>query len=171
MSNQNTEPEKSAATWTGRKFLFAIIAFFGVVFTVNFIMAYLAVDTFSGVVEDKPYEFGRQYNVEIERSRVSGQSGWSAKITVSRDTFLTQITNSDFAVDKPENVTLHLTRPATKEGEQWLTLRQVQRGIYAQDGLDLANGRWQYRLEAWRGEERLFRQDGELWIEPIGEAP
>jgi nitrogen fixation protein FixH len=61
---------------TGRFVLVAVVSFFVIVMSVNGIMAYLAVETFSGVQSEKPYENGLAFNRDITRARVQDAQGW-----------------------------------------------------------------------------------------------
>ena len=69
---------------TGRFVLVAMISFFVVVMGVNGIMAYLAVETFSGIQSEKPYENGLAFNRDIARSRAQDEQGWSVSEKIIR---------------------------------------------------------------------------------------
>ena len=79
-----SNPKDREYRLTGRFVLVAIISFFVVVMGVNGIMAYLAVETFSGVQSEKPYENGLAFNRDIARARAQYAQGWSVNETISR---------------------------------------------------------------------------------------
>ena len=69
---------------TGSNVLVTIIAFFSIVFAANGIMAYLAVESFSGVQSEKPYENGLAFNRDIERARAQDAQGWRVDEAIIR---------------------------------------------------------------------------------------
>jgi nitrogen fixation protein FixH len=79
-----SEPKDREYRLTGRIVLLSIIGFFAVVMGVNGIMAYLAVDTFSGVQSEKPYENGLAFNRDIARARAQDAQGWSVSEKIIR---------------------------------------------------------------------------------------
>ena len=79
-----SESRDSEYRLTGRFVLLAIISFFVVVMGVNGIMAYLAVETFSGIQSEKPYENGLAFNRDIARARVQDAQGWNVSEEISR---------------------------------------------------------------------------------------
>ena len=69
---------------TGRRVLLMLIAFFVIVFGVNIGMAYLAVETFSGVQTEKPYENGLAYNRDIAVARAQDAKNWMVEDHIIR---------------------------------------------------------------------------------------
>ena len=47
---------------TGRQVLFGILGFFGVVFAANGAFIFFALDSFTGLATDSPYQRGIEYN-------------------------------------------------------------------------------------------------------------
>lgn len=80
---QVSKPEKKLTGW---HVFFALFAFFGVVFAVNFFMAYSAIGTFSGVVSEQPYEEGRTYNRQIVAARAQDALGWHMQLALTPTT-------------------------------------------------------------------------------------
>src|ERR1700674_4514014 len=60
-----SRPLASPKPLTGRKVLFMLVAFFGVVFGVNFLMMKLAIDTLPGTEVDSAYSASMAYENEI----------------------------------------------------------------------------------------------------------
>ena len=56
-------------TLKGRHVLAMLLLFFGTVFGVNFYMARVAIQTFSGLEAEKPYQSGLKYNEVIAAAR------------------------------------------------------------------------------------------------------
>lgn len=74
-SPKKTE-EKPVKKFTGKKALMWIVGFFLVVFTVNAIMAYIALGTWGGLETNDAYRKGLYYNDEIAAAEEQKKSGW-----------------------------------------------------------------------------------------------
>ena len=60
------------------------VAFFGVVFSMNGVMAYLAFNTWTGLAVTNSYERGLRHNDEIAEARAQAEMGWSAELEFSQ---------------------------------------------------------------------------------------
>jgi len=67
---------------TGYHMLMILLGFFGVVFVVNFYMAYLAVSTFTGTVVDNSYVASQQFNGWLVEARAEKALGWQAAVSL-----------------------------------------------------------------------------------------
>ncbi|MGD0633594.1 MAG: FixH family protein [Beijerinckiaceae bacterium] len=70
--------------FTGRAFLMCLLGAFGVVFAVNFTMAYLAVTTFNGVDTKSAYQTGLTYGTELTAAAEQAARGWKVDVGVTR---------------------------------------------------------------------------------------
>ena len=68
--------------FTGRHMATILIAFFGVVIAVNFVMARFAVSTFGGTVVDNSYVASQQFNGWLEQARRQKALGWETVVTL-----------------------------------------------------------------------------------------
>ena len=73
-------------TLTGRHVLAILFLFFGTVFSVNFYMARAAIQTFSGLEADKPYQEGLKYNDVIAAAREQAERHWKVDAKVEPQT-------------------------------------------------------------------------------------
>ncbi|WP_321394446.1 FixH family protein [Emcibacter sp.] len=73
--------EKTSKPITGRTVLFWLIGFFLVVFLVNGVMTWLALNSWNGLSTDNAYRKGLAYNEEIEQARKQALSGWKLHIS------------------------------------------------------------------------------------------
>ena len=74
-----------ARPFTGRHMAAIMIAFFGVVITVNVVMARFASSTFGGVVVDNSYVASQHFNRWLDEASAERQLGWHATITHAAD--------------------------------------------------------------------------------------
>ena len=77
-----TTPIEAPRPITGRTVLFAMIAFFAVVFAVNGAMMSLAISTNSGVIGNGPYRSGLKYNERIAAEEAQNGLGWKSDISI-----------------------------------------------------------------------------------------
>jgi nitrogen fixation protein FixH len=70
----------ASAGLTGRHVLWAMIAFFGVIFAVNGIFLYVALSTWNGTDVDNAYIKGLAYNEVLAAARAQGDLGWSVAV-------------------------------------------------------------------------------------------
>jgi hypothetical protein len=76
MQADHSQPSPTGFRLTGRMVLLILIAFFGVVIVVNLFMAYVAVNTFSGLQSQRPYETGLEFNRTIKNAGVQQEQHW-----------------------------------------------------------------------------------------------
>ena len=69
---------------TGLSVLLILVGFFGVIMVVNFVMAYYALHTFSGMQTEKPYESGLAYNRAISDAKAQVSRGWHVDARIER---------------------------------------------------------------------------------------
>src|SRR6185295_8926919 len=70
---------------TGRKVLFMLVAFFGVVIGVNMIMMKLAIQTLPGTEVDSAYSASLAYESEIAAAHDQNARNWSVDARIGRD--------------------------------------------------------------------------------------
>ena len=64
--------------FTGRHMALILVAGFGIVIAVNFLMAYLAARDFGGVVVENSYVASQNYNSWLKEADAQRQLGWEA---------------------------------------------------------------------------------------------
>jgi hypothetical protein len=69
---------------TGRKVLFMLVAFFGVVFGVNFLLMKLAIDTLPGTDVDSAYSASLAYEHEIGAAHDQNARNWNWHLSRQR---------------------------------------------------------------------------------------
>lgn len=131
----------------GRDVLLYLLAFFGIIIAVNVYFAFVAVETFRGEDNLKPYQEGIDYNQTLERRAAQEKLGWTAVFDVSR-------VNSDkVRVDvvlkgargAPETkVPLigELHHPSDENKDKAVKLVEVRAGEYAGNATGIRPGAW-----------------------------
>ncbi|MEO9467337.1 FixH family protein [Parasphingorhabdus sp.] len=131
------------ATWM-------FIAFFGVIFAVNMLMARFAVSSFGGTVVDNSYVASQNYNKWLEEGRQQASHGWSfSKASRSGE----QLIFSAIAEDQNplESMTLsaEVSHPVGRTETFELTFGETAPGQYRSIEAVPA-GRWKLKVRALR---------------------
>jgi len=152
---------------TGRHVLMMLIAFFGIVFGVNGMLAYRALSTWTGLEQENAYMDGLNYNQTLEARRAQDALGWTNTLTAHFKDGTVDLTAQYFDRSGTPLDTLTveamLRRPTQEGFDQNLTLVNQGHGEYgARVPLPLA-GQWQVRLTARRGDSDIFFSEARIW--------
>ncbi|MCW0197890.1 FixH family protein [Sphingopyxis sp.] len=151
------EPERKP--FTGRHAAMILVAFFGVVISVNIVMASFALSTFGGTVVDNSYVASQHYNEWLARADAQDRLGWDRSVTVDADRHVRLTVRKDGAAVEGLRIVATLRHPLGQ------TPARAMRFAPAADGtlrsLDaLPAGRWQLDLSVHRGtDEARYRID------------
>jgi nitrogen fixation protein FixH len=151
---------------TGPMVLTGVLAFFAVVFAANGALVYFALDSFPGLVAEKPYETGLAYNRVLEAAKSQAKRGWTGelRLDVDQNRVLVRITGPGGEPVEGLSARIAFRRPLGEANERRVTLSETAPGVYAaQETLPLA-GRWIGTVEAGRTGEALFRMENELMV-------
>jgi nitrogen fixation protein FixH len=166
--NQDSDYQPKGPPLTGRKVLVMLLAFFGVMFGVNFYMAREAIKTHPGLDRANPYDQGVAYNKEIAAAKAQEALGWSVDLTRAQKGGATEVTAT--VKDKAGRLvsdlqaTLHFEYPATSKRDRDVVASAVAEGVYSGEA-ELAPGHWDVVIEFTREGERLFRSRNAFNVE------
>ena len=154
--------------FTGRTMLLCMIAFFGVVATVNAVMIRIAVTTFAGVNTDSAYRAGLGYKQDEAAASAQQALNWTVDGHLTRaasgDTLLT--VDLKDAQNNPVNgvvVNARLSHPATSQHDHFIALTQSPNGSFRGE-TQATPGQWILTLDVIRGETRLYRSVSRLML-------
>jgi nitrogen fixation protein FixH len=127
---------------TGRHVLGIFVGGFGLIFAVNFFMAYSAVSTFPGMEVSSSYADSQTFDL---RRRAQDALGWEARVEIPGDgTLILHLRDRDGALVAPAELTALLTRPTSRVDDQLLDLTRRNGAFVAPAAL--ADGQWRLRL-------------------------
>lgn len=127
--------------FTGRHMLFLAVGFFGVIISVNVMMAVVSSTSWTGLVVQNSYVASQEFEEKrIAHERQAG-AGWQASFTYTPGT--AQLIVRDGAGNPVDlgPVTLLINRPVGGHDDQTLTLARSADGGYAA-AVTLAEGVW-----------------------------
>jgi nitrogen fixation protein FixH len=157
-----TTAATSKGILTGRKVLFIVLAFFGVIIAVNATMTVLAVETLSGTEVASAYAASVAYRNEIEAAQRQDDRHWNVTAAAKRDA-AGHVNVSISARDaqgvplKGLQMSVRLQRPVDKRLDRDAVLAEPAPGIYAVQFADIAAGQWDLVIEADSAGVAMFR--------------
>lgn len=153
-------------TITGRKVLLMMVAFFGVIFAVNGVFLYFAIDSWPGLTSDKAYVEGLQYNQVLESAERQAAVGWTSSLAVeTRDGgSAIRVTMTDASGDMLSGLKpmLSILRPVGQPDPILVAAHEVHPGVYETLMPTLEAGRWSIAVQV--GDEYLLNHD--IWLKP-----
>lgn len=167
--NSVTEKHKTRR-FTGWHFLIFIVGFFAVVITANVTMAYLALDTFSGLETEDAYRKGRDYNETLQAAKRQEALGWKEEISLIKNgeganaSHHITLTLRGAEAETDLKVTLLVRRPATDVDDQLIALVETTPATFEGVVKSLAVGRWKLSLVVKKLDEEIFRKNSEFVV-------
>jgi nitrogen fixation protein FixH len=141
MSADTTTPD-TGRKLTGWHVLAIFVGGFGIIFAVNFFMAYSAVSTFPGMEVSSSYADSQTFD---ERRDAQEALGWNASVQIPGDgTLILHLVDDEGRPVAPAELTALLTRPTNQQDDQLLELERVNGAFVAP--VALADGLWRLRL-------------------------
>ena len=146
---------------TGRKVLFMLIAFFGVVIGVNMIMMRLAIQTLPGTEVDSAYSASLAYEGEIAAAHDQNARNWKVDAHIGRDSgggAIVQVEAHDKNGAPMSGLKFQgrLERPTDRRADKSVALTEVGIGIYRGNAAEIASGQWDLVLEGEIAGRRMF---------------
>lgn len=121
---------QNAGQFTGWHMLFLMLAFFGVIFSVNFFMAWSASRTWTGLVVKNSYIASQQFNTKLANARAQAKLGWQGGLDYDgRGLVFFLHDGADTPLDA-QKVSIALNRPIGVSGDQVHTLYQSPDGSW-----------------------------------------
>jgi nitrogen fixation protein FixH len=156
-----SRPLASPKPLTGRKVLFMLVAFFGVVIAVNVIMAKLAIQTLPGTEVDSAYSASLAYENEIASAHDQNARNWKVDAHIQRGpdggaTLQVEARDSSGLPMIGLNFQGRFERPADRRADQPVALAEVASGIYRGSAPLIGPGQWDLVLEGDAAGQRMF---------------
>lgn len=145
-------PQEKKKSPKDKYILFAFLAFFGIIFSVDAFFIYKAITTQTGVVSERAYEKGLHYNQILQEAEK--QPLIEDKVIFENGVLGWDLRNLEDADEKSAEVTARIIRPIQEGYDFDVTLENKGNNIY-QAQIDLPfKGLWEAKLERkWNGKE------------------
>lgn len=154
--------------WTGRKMLFLMLAFFGVVFAADGVFAYLATSSWTGRSTEDAYRKGLRYNQTIERAAAQQALGWQTAVSLEPlDDNTDRVTvslrdNLDAPIDK-QSIMATFRRPVSADQDIEIPLQWTGAGLYTADLALPFRGQWDVHVAVERVSEAPYSIEARVW--------
>lgn len=143
---------------TGRVVLFMLLAFFGVIISVNMVLLRLASSTFSGIGDKNAYVAGISHNRSLAAAREQEQRGWRIDASLKRTApgrSAISVVREDGGAFVNLDVVARFEHPASSRLDRRVTL--APSGPHAWRGaVDLPAGAWDFVIEMRSGGTIVF---------------
>lgn len=155
--------------FTGKHVFLMVSAFFLIIFIANGFLVYYAMNSFSGLETENPYERGVAYNSDIARAKQQNQSGLDVKIKIATqpDRIIGVTVSAMTAAGEPvsgKKLSIRFFRPAKHGIDQTPRIFENQPGIYSgQAQLPLA-GVWDLKLDIFDGDKQLYQTKSRIEV-------
>ena len=130
----------------GGHVLAMLIAFFGVIFGVNFVMAYLANSTWSGLVVENGYVASQNFDKDLAKAKAQEALGWNVGFSYDKSSVKVTFADAKGAKIDTLNLTGKLQRTVTDKEDQVLTFGWMGSGVYSAPAR-LAPGLWEVEID------------------------
>ena len=145
---------------TGRMVLLYLVAFFGVVMSVNGVMIYEALSTMTGVDTDSAYQAGRMFERDAAMVKAQDARHWrvDARVTPSPSGARLEVMARDEA-GRPltgMQASAAFQRPTDRRFDRDVALEEDAPGRY-RGGAEIVPGQWDLVVEISSHGEQLFR--------------
>jgi nitrogen fixation protein FixH len=169
VEHRMSKPLVSPRPLTGRKVLFMLIAFFGVVIGVNLIMMKLAIQTLPGTEVDSAYSASLAYEGEIAAAHDQNTRNWKVDARVRRgpDGGATLQVEARDDSGKPMSGLKfqgRFQRPTDSRADQPIALAEVASGVYRGSAPLIAPGQWDLVLEGDAAGQRMFLSKNRVFL-------
>ncbi|MBP7002023.1 MAG: FixH family protein [Amaricoccus sp.] len=146
---------------TGRHVLAVALAAFGVIIGVNVLLAWFAVETFSGVVVDNSYVSSQTFDHD---RRAQEALGWTLTLDHADGALTVEIADAAGHVVRPASLSVVVGRPTTVRDDLALDLVETPRGWTA--AAPLADGVWTVRIDAVAANGAAYHRREPLFLAP-----
>lgn len=143
--------------FTGKHMTIILVAGFGVVFAVNFVMASLASSTFGGIVVENSYVASQHFNRWLDEAEKEKALGWTLE---TKRLESGKIAAHLVGAPRYANVTAEARHPLGRLPDVMLTFERDVSGDLVSDK-PLPEGRWTLRFtvqdegQVWRSEQAV----------------
>ncbi len=148
--------------FTGRHMLIIMLAFFGVIITVNLTMAVIAGRSWTGLVVPNSYVASQNFNEELAEAARQNARGWRSALAYRDGAIQFDLQDRDGEPIILSDMQAAVGRPAFEQDDRRVALTHTTSGRYRAE-LPLDVGVWTVRITGGSG-EMAYRRDARLNI-------
>ncbi len=166
LAETNPTAEQGTFELKGWHVLLILMAFFGVMFSVNGVFLYHAITSFPGEDVKKSYVQGLNYNDTLAVRAEQAALGWRAEAGLQNSTLILRLSDDENQPLSNLSVVAEVRHLATQNADQIVTLQPQAQGEYLSQTLELDPGQWLIRFSVYdsTGETLRFNVDKTLIV-------
>ncbi len=143
--------------FTGWHMMAVMVLFFGTIISVNFVMAWNASRSWSGLVVENTYIASQQFNGKVAETRAFKASGITGRLTAGPGAIRYIVTRNGEPAKQIDRVVAVFKRPVEEHEDLRIELdRQGEGAFLAAE--KLKSGQWIADVTAMAGEAVVYRQ-------------
>ncbi|KAA3504113.1 cation transporter [Rhizobium rhizogenes] len=150
--------QASGFVFTGWHMLGVMVLFFGTIITVNMIMAWNAVTSWSGLVVPNTYVASQQFNAKAEAAKARAATGIKGRLVVDEKSVRYEVFHAESGPVETDSLTLHFRRPVGEHQNFDMELKPVSSGVFTA-AHDMLPGQWIVEVTAVR-DGRIIVHEG-----------
>ena len=143
--------------FTGRHMLLVMLAFFGVIITVNLTMATLANTSWSGLIVKNSYVASQQFNGKAEAARAQAALGWTGTMSYEAGSFRYVLADAGGLPVALAPSEVYFRRPVDDRHDQTIALSPHGNRVLV-GAVDLKDGLWIVEVAAEAGLDTPYRE-------------
>lgn len=140
--------------FTGWHMFAILVAFFGVVVSVNMVMATAAIRTFGGTVVDNSYVASQRFNAWLSEARAQDRLGWTSRLGVDESRHVIVALHDRAGPLVGAEIEAVARHPLGRAPDVTLRFQARNAGAYVSEAV-LPAGRWLVHVEVRRGGQSL----------------
>lgn len=145
------------AGFTGRHMLLIMVAFFGVIITVNVTMAYFARSSWTGLVVQNSYVASQEFNAKMAETRAQEALGWTGTLVVGEGRVRYALTDQKGNPVRLKGVGVTFMHPVDDREDEHIELVRGGDGIFEAPH-KFPDGVWLVEIAADAGLEKPYRE-------------
>lgn len=148
--------------FTGRRMLFTVLGFFGVVIGANVALALFAIDSWTGLVVENSYVASQHFNEDLARARKQQALGWTSTLGYAGGEIRLRLAGRNGEPLPGMTVQAVLRRPTHEGEDRTLALVATGTGSYTA-AVALPAGTWNADVAATDRLGRHYQRTFRLW--------
>lgn len=151
--------------FTGWHMLALMVAFFGVIISVNVFMALSSIRSWTGLVVENSYIASQEFNTKLANAKAQAAKGWQGGLEYSEGALRFNLVDGAVNPIPAETVIVDVSRPIGVEGDQTLTLTQQLDQTYSV-AVDLDPGIWNAAIVVTFADQPNYEHHARLNVLP-----
>ena len=131
--------------------------FFGIIITVNLVLAWFAYGNWTGLVVKNSYVASQQFNAKLAEYEKQRALGWKSRLSVAGNRLEFFVRDKAARPVTGLNVSALVGHPVAATGDRFVSLKETAPGVYS-TRIKLSQGQWMADVTARTKNTMTYRQ-------------